>query len=866
MKSVRSVVRGVAPHELGPTAREALLSAARTVSKRSTRRLITGQTKAAEIIAGTQVANSYFWATPLGEPAWFEVRRRLEHLHRQDPALATDFVNKTLRETLDPSSIIGLGLHPTSRDAVRDWLQHSLPTSNKKFIKRLRSRPAVGGAFSGVAALLLPDVALSIDQWIVDQYDTPELSHFQVRDSVGYSPTTGAVRPTREAKRRLVIAYAAEDLDQLELLFAGAETGTLIVLTDTFGKASFSDGEETPTWLPPVSIEHVRSRVTRFSQEYIDLHEATRKIARSIVGELSGAFERVRDENTRFLHASVADFLFFQSLKLLAVERLLDDASFDDVVVATDNHIGQEEYTRLLAGVPRLLTDDRVSIVSVSRSARFRQLFWGVLDTLTDPKFEYQRTGMDIPFDVVNRFTDRAAARICDELGEINATGQSPILIVTKNAPAYNKTTADYIAELSTAFRPTVLFIGRNATDLTAALENIGVSPGRALIRFLSIDGADLSPIARMARKVIDLDSLSTSDELARLVVWCAKSGFVRMSEDAIGRPLLESIAVDLWFRRLQESGSAPRAVVVTPNRPPEVALVTTAARAFSIPSIALEPHAQDANYSRYTKVATDFYGVVSNFHRERAPASFGIEIDRVATIGSPRLQVDQQDDPTTHHFKRRQQARRASGFSSGADDVFLLFFGQPSKWDHVERVWTNILRAAAATSSHLLLKPHPEESMSRIADYVDLARNAGVSDRFAVMDDFEAAIAVADIGLTAYSTAAIDAMLRGLPMAIMTDGDVDYPIDMGALIGVPTLRSSDQLTELIDLYRADPAALTNLVAAFAEREPELASGSSGPLHRLIAEVISRGQDGIRAWDSIDDEVLFKGPHPTFEV
>ena len=59
------------------------------------------------------------------------------------------------------------------------------------------------------------------------------------------------------------------------------------------------------------------------------------------------------------------------------------------------------------------------------------------------------------------------------------------------------------------------------------------------------------------------------------------------------------------------------------------------------------------------------------------------------------------------------------------------------------------------------------------------------------VEGDAALAIALGDLVLTAYSAAAIDAAIRQRPVVCVTDGDVDYPVDLPAIVGAPMVRSA---------------------------------------------------------------------------
>ena len=156
--------------------------------------------------------------------------------------------------------------------------------------RRLEKDRTLAGAYAGAARLVLEsDDAESTVERFADLFDVPNSVFFQALDSVAYRPAGG--RGSRTVVNRLVIVDSAADEEALALLLPGAEATTVIVMSDTFGKA---DLEKYRAWpdVGTLRIEHIRTRITRFSQEYIDLHEATAVLATSVsnrVGSIAGA-------------------------------------------------------------------------------------------------------------------------------------------------------------------------------------------------------------------------------------------------------------------------------------------------------------------------------------------------------------------------------------------------------------------------------------------------------------------------------------------------------------------------------------------------------------------------------------------------
>jgi CDP-glycerol glycerophosphotransferase (TagB/SpsB family) len=136
----------------------------------------------------------------------------------------------------------------------------------------------------------------------------------------------------------------------------------------------------------------------------------------------------------------------------------------------------------------------------------------------------------------------------------------------------------------------------------------------------------------------------------------------------------------------------------------------------------------------------------------------------------------------------------------------------------------------------------------------------------FLLDTDAETAIALADIALTAYSAAAFDAVIRRTPVVVVTTGDVDYPVDLPAILGAPRARSADELAAIIDDYRAHPQEFRDTTQELLQREDHFVQGPGPGLRALVGEAISAGGSGIRAGESVPASLFLDGPHPVFRV
>lgn len=860
-------LRGVAPAARRPALRSLATTGIGRLLKQARRRAITGQVRVVQIVAGHRAANRFFWATPTNHPTWFDVQNRLERLGAIDSTHADHFVAESLRRTTDPITMVNLARHPLSAEQMRAWFESGTYVASAS---RAQENRLLGGAVAGAAKLLLPaEQARPVLDWVNERYQVPDDRLFQFVDSVGWSPRSAehddAPAVHGPVRHRLIIAEHFNDPESIALLLPGAERTTLLATTDTFGMADFSPFEGWPG-VGSIRMEHIRSRITRFSQAYIDIHTATTVVAQratDLVADLPGLL----DADARpFVTVDVADFLFFQALKIRAIEELLADPDIDHVVVALGEPGATMEFPHLLAGVEGLVDDPRLDVVSVSRSAAIRSDFWSVVDQILAPDLPSPRSSRRVPAALVVAKFDQYASALSEQLPSFPDHGAPAVLVATANNAAYNQSTAGYAYELTQQFDVTILHIGHNATELVSTLNELG-APDVPLF-FLNPVPDRVHPTAELVRASLSRLDLAPSETPAeRAAAWAFRCTLPRLTTSRLAPALARSRALSRYLERLSATGELPAAIAITPNRNPGVSCITAAARRVGVPTIALEPHMQDANYSRYIKVAADYYGVMSDYFRTHAARGFGTDPERTTSIGSPR-----QIAPANYDRATEQKIARAA-YSSKHSIVFdeeathLVYFCQPSDWRYVSRVWSMVLQAAAATKSVILLKTHPEESANRVVQYVDLATSMGMVDRVVILDcDAADAIAMADIALTAYSTAAIDAAIRSAPVVCVADGETPYPIDLPAIVRAPRVESHAELAELITRFREDPDELCGVARSLLEQEPQFQQGPGPRLRALVADAITQGTAGLRDPMDVPDSLFLDGPHPVFPV
>lgn len=872
-------LRGVAPAERLP----AIKSKVGAISRRTRRRAKTAPVRLVELAFGPRPANLLFWCTPGVERNWFDVAQRLGNLQKRHPDAVAHFVTTTLRRTPSAVVVTGLAQRPQTSGQVRAWLTAQLDGADRSLTRRIARSPMLGGAILGSAALLLDaDQADRIENLVVETTDSLNPRIFDFAASMGYRPhqvaggrfgTKGAAG-SRHA-HRAVIAKELGDPDAYAVHFHGADRVTVLATVETFGRFDVTPYLDWPG-VGDVQVEHIRTRTPRFSQPYIDLHTATARIADVLVGNLGPFGELLDSSDLPVLAVEVADWLFFRAMRLNAVERLLDDPTIDHVVVALGSGNSTADFVNVLSGSVRLRDDPRVEFASASPSEADRGRFLATVDSLRHPAQLRRPPQRSAPPSVL-----RDARRRIDALGTGLALPQPStrpqLLFVTANNSAYNDSTAAYIAAVADDYEVRCLHAGKNASALALSLRQRSPSAAAMPIEFLVQPTSAAAPAladalhAQLFPLIGDLaagvrpDTRLTADHMAG---WAARSGLGRMCHDLLAPSILRLAAADRWFAEMAARGVLPDAVVITPQRAPATHAFAPLARRYGVPSITLEPHAQDANYSRYIKISSDYYGVMSDYFRESTATGFDMPIERIRTLGSPRQIRPADYDGDAEQDRARHAFTEAGGGAWPSGSVTMAFFCQPSSWEHVEKIWNSVLDAAARTGTRVLLKPHPEESVSRVRQYLDAVRAMGLDDQVIHLTSADAAttVALADIVATGYSAAALDAAVRGKPVVCITDGDLRYPVDIPAIVDAPLVRSADELAALLKEFAADPAPFQDRARRLVEREPQFVTGPGERLRDLVAVVIERGKAGLRTDGELPARLFLDPPHPVFPV
>lgn len=831
-------------------------------------------------LKGVSAGNQAFWNRRKA-PDWAKVDARLQTLFDTHPEAIPEFAKLAYVTSRNPTVLINLARSALTCETMRACLLGEDLSAGSAIQQRMRQSQMGCASLVAMATILLDDTQSEAFMSAAKD-SSPGLtkSFTQLIDSCGTVLAAQGGQDVRARlcksgfrtpkKHRLIITASANAVSGLGGLFQGAEAVTVIALDDLYGRADVADQAHHANPDCPINVEHVRSRITRFSATYHRVHEDTRAVSETIIKNLKAsagqAFDFL-DENSAAL--ALADHLFFPSLRFAAFEELIHATEFDHIVIAvesgTPTAVQQDrKLCQLLSGIAGLVDDPRFEIVSPTVTQSALKVFEELIGVLARPtKAEVipllRQWDLNDALGLLHHQSDTMGKAMCAWPEK-----KTPrVLFVMTQVAAYNSSSAAYCDALSAVSNLRVAFLGGNLLSLTDQTS-----------AYMRAD--QISPFPQRPHGNFDLLQhwLETflTDQLPTLAQTDIRHVMSISLQQVVSDGLLSFIShahlCDRWFAQLKATDHLPKVVVLTPFRSVRVAAFASIARRFQVPSIAIEPHGLNKSYARYCKVTADYYGVITTFFAQAAVTGFGMTPDRVPVIGSPRLQAPKNYDVTQATVIARKALEDHHDIDFKKAKTVLCYFSQPSDWDQVSSVWRNILDATASLDCLLLLKTHPEEPAMRVAAYLEIAKEKQASDYVVSLEtDAITAIEAADLVLTGYSATAVEAALFRRPVFCVTNGDVDYPLNQHDVIGAPLFRTVQTLKDGIVAFLKDQKPYQAQAQHFLQQEPQLLDGFAPRLQALVEDIAARpsGQT-IRQQADIPESLFLDGPHIVYQV
>lgn len=850
------------------------------------------QARLVDRVLGLEAGNRFFWASPTMARDWADVERRLFFLHAHG-GVPDAFVDRALARSDDFIVWTGLARSALTRDRVAHLLGTLDPATDALLADRIRASHVFAAAVVGAGAICLDDagarrLARAVEKalpWVTDGY-------VAAVDSLGARldapPADAYLRGLlesgfrRPSRHRLIISANVHDRSAMSLLFGGAEKVTLYAMGDLYGKTDFADAALHCAPDLPVSMENARSRITRFSSEYHALHQETRDLAEAIHARLADAGGDVRwlpPDSRVFAEMSLADALFFPSLALAALRKLIADPDFDHIVIELGVRQQDRDFCAMLSWLDQLREDPRVEVVSNAAAMAERLAIAPRLAELRDRFALPARAGywgppVTVQARALSSVLKDAVPALPAWSDSGSGSGKRRVLFLCAASSAYNSSTAAYLSALLERYDTRLAFAGANPLPVLNELPDLGAIAATDITRLRT--GLPSGFARRLGGLAAWLDAFlldvardETGPDGSRTIpAHLLAVRAPRLVREALLGFLVNAWSADRWLAAMKAAGGLPDVLVVTPYRDMNVASFAAAARRHGLPTIALEPHGLNSNYCRYATIHSDFYGVVAEAFRHEAATGFGIPLDRCRVVGSPRLTAPASYELVARTRAAREAAARDLGIRFAEGQPVFAFFSQPTNWDQLARIWRILLDASAALDVRILLKTHPEEAFARTQRYLDVASEMGLSDRVDVWrGNAKEAIESADIVFAAYSATVVEAAALRRPVICLAPEGIDYPLDQHTVVGAPLVRDVGTLSRMLAEFVADPAPLRRAAEGFVTRERQITEDIGVSLARFVDEVAAMPRDhAIRKREDLPESCFLPGPHRAFQI
>ncbi|MCK0122116.1 hypothetical protein MWU61_16305 [Loktanella sp. F6476L] len=830
-------------------------------------------------LKGFSAGNQLFWKQSNTRP-WQHVDKRLRELHEHKPDAIEDFVRISYEKCFNPSVLIALGRSALTQEIIRRCLLDEDTANTSQLANRMRRSQMVSSAIVSLASLLLDDKH-SAEFARLATHSSPEISRgfLRVIDSCGFV-VANTIEPDirsrlinsgfkKATKRRLIVVPDISNVTAIAMLCQGAEEATVFAIGDLYGRANFSN-DTLHSGDCVISVEHPRSRITRFSSEYHRVHEETRETAEFLVSELNIASKaRLTVNDDAGTALALADNLFFPCLQFTALQQLMASEEFDHVVIGFDpsspsKRASNDRFCDLILGINGIASDRRVELVCTSMQgsalAAFEQYTIRLSAGAPDVRMPKSRHLM---LETAIKDLEKKSKAFTEKLQGWPSSDAARVLLATSQVAAYNRSSAAYCDALTTTHNLRVAFMGGNLVSFAATMEE-------------PLSSDEIYPLPQAPHGKFELTKIWLEDFLHSKISMIHHNYIAHVLrtriKDVATNGLLSYIAhsflCNAWFAQLHANDQLPQLVILTPFRSPRVAALAAVSRRFNVPSFAVEPHGLNASYCRYSKITADYYGVVSSFFASAAAEGFGMSVDRCPVIGSPRLETTSHYDLPTKTAQARAALAEEYPVDFTAPKAVLSFFAQPSNWDQISGVWSKIIQATKDLDCLLILKLHPEETVARREAYMRVVNEENAFDRVEVLNgDAQLIIEASDLVLSSYSATVIEATLLRRPVFCVSNGDVDYPLNQHDVIGGQCFGSASALGEAIRDYLSDPSKYNAIPETFLSNEAQFTDGFSQHLHEAITDILALPADqSLRPPADIPKSLFLDGPHKVYEV
>ena len=399
--------------------------------------------------------------------------------------------------------------------------------------------------------------------------------------------------------------------------------------------------------------------------------------------------------------------------------------------------------------------------------------------------------------------------------------GRAPldILFVTSSSPIYLETVHDLVRRTDTLALRTGIVVrsggdGANKDRQSRTLDYLEVMQ-RPLPRRLH------GPLAQ--NLAAHLRPLRTTD----LMVLESRYGpldlslTIRQGMDLIlTSALLRSHLFDRMLAEILHS-SAPRRVVVAPDRGPEALSTIRECRMRHVPTWAVQT-VYHSRHPRYKPLQADYTSLIDTWSFDLFRDHFGADTRRLFITGSPRMQLRIDGARPTPRRTILFICQRGVPFNSANLDYVLRNLDEFPDYD-------------------LLVRPHPSETPHQVRSYEMLLSR--YPQRRATIDQsrpLREVMLEASVILVAYSNIGLEAACYSIPVLIINPARIDYPVALDEM-GIGFRVSSDgELTTALSRLTNDPVFVRELAEAqrsYLDKNSHLLHGNS--VERIVSLIVT---------------------------
>jgi len=284
--------------------------------------------------------------------------------------------------------------------------------------------------------------------------------------------------------------------------------------------------------------------------------------------------------------------------------------------------------------------------------------------------------------------------------------------------------------------------------------------------------------------------SLSNSDDPDIRIFANTLSSFIA----SFGYALMCYIRRNTWY--FDEVVKRSSTVGVLPGRSLEANLAVGRAQARQIPTIEVQGGIISRT-QRYMRPLADEFFALEPYSRQIVEEYFGKDPKSVIVTGGLKVEYDVSN---ARQLTQSQAREKIPQFKALMHRKILLHASQPVGVEFAKKIAEVAIKAAANNPEiYLVIKPHPNETESYLAEYRRLAKKYKLND-FMILQDANTltAVVASDIVSTYFSTVGLESFALSKPVICVNPFDKPVPFDLVELGVAQEANNAEAFKEII--------------------------------------------------------------------